>query len=123
MIEVIDAPDHVAAFHVAGTVTAADYDKIIPEIEETLADHPEIGVLADLSGMEDMTGEAIQRDLQYGMGKLGELHRFKRAAVISDKQWIKGATDMAGKLFPQIDTQVFSPDERDEALQWVSDLQ
>lgn len=122
MIEVIDAPDHVAAFRIAGTVTAADYDQIIPEIEDTLAEHKQIGVLADLAAMEDMTGEALQRDLQYGMGKLGELHRFKRAAVISDKQWIKGATEMADKLFPQIDARVFSPDEKDEALRWVSDL-
>ncbi|OHV84709.1 STAS/SEC14 domain-containing protein [Rhizobium sp. LCM 4573] len=86
MIEVLSAPDNIAAFRVAGTVTASDYDQIIPAIEEKLSDHEDIGILADLTGFEDMTGDALRRDLEYGLSKLGEFHRFKRAAVITDKQ-------------------------------------
>ncbi|MER9658628.1 STAS/SEC14 domain-containing protein [Mesorhizobium sp. M0184] len=86
MIEMISAPQNVAAFRVTGTVTADDYDRVIPAIEAKLSDHKDIGVLTDLADFEDMTAGALRRDLQYGLSKLGELHRFKRAAVISDKQ-------------------------------------
>lgn len=123
MIEIISAPENVAAFRVAGTVTAEDYDRIIPTIEEKLSDYKDIGVLTDLTDFEDMTADALKRDLQYGLSKLGELHRFKRAAVISDKQWIKAATDMAGSLFPQIETRVFSEKEKTQALNWIAGVQ
>lgn len=123
MIEAIPAPDNVAAFRVAGTVTADDYDKVIPTIEEKLADHEHIGVLTDLSDFNDMTADALKRDLQYGLSKLGEFHRFKRAAVISDKQWIKAATDITSTLFPQIEARVFPETEKSQAMNWVSGVQ
>lgn len=122
MIQVLAAPGYVAAFHLAGTVTAGDYDRMLPRIEEKLERHEDIGVLADLTGLENMTGGAIVRDFQYGLGKLGQTHRFRRAAVISDKQWIKAATEMTDKLFPQIEARVFPEDEKDLAMRWVADI-
>lgn len=123
MIEIIPAPENVAAFRVADTVTAEDYDDVIPAIEKKLSDHQNIGVLADLTSFKDMTGGALRRDLQYGLSKLGEFHRFRRAAVISDKQWIKAATDMADALFPQIEARVFPEDEKADAMKWVAGVQ
>ncbi|MGI6852748.1 STAS/SEC14 domain-containing protein [Mesorhizobium sp. 1B3] len=123
MIEIIPAPENVAAFRVADTVTAEDYDDIIPAIEKKLSDHPNIGVLADLTNFKDMTGGALRRDLQYGLSKLGEFHRFRRAAVISDKQWIRAATDIADALFPQIEARVFPEDEKADAMEWVAGVQ
>lgn len=120
MIEVIPAPDHVAAFRINGTLNAEDYDEMIPQIEEKLSQHKEIGVFVDMEGFEDMTGEAIRRDVKYGVDKLGELHRFGRAAIATDKQWIKAATEFAAVLFPQIEAKVFSADEKDKALSWAS---
>ena len=120
MIQVLSAPDNIAAFRVAGTLTASDYDQMIPAIEEKLGDHEDIGILADLTGFEDMTGDALRRDLEYGLSKLSEFHRFKRAAVISDKQWIKAATEMTSKLFPQVEARVFAENEKSEAMEWVS---
>lgn len=120
MIDIIPAPDHVAAFRIGGTLKAEDYDEMIPQIEEKLRDHEEIGVFVDMEGFEDMTGEAMRRDVKYGIDKLGELHRFGRAAIATDKQWIKATTEMAASLFPQIDAKVFSTDEKDEALAWAA---
>lgn len=97
-----------------------DYDTIIPEIESKLQDHHRIGVYVDMEGLEDMTGEALRRDIKYGIDKLGELHRFGRAAITTDKQWAKAVTEMAGSLFPQIEARVFSVDEKDTALDWAA---
>ncbi|MER8814544.1 STAS/SEC14 domain-containing protein [Mesorhizobium sp. M0220] len=95
----------------------------IPAIEAKLSDHKDIGVLTDLTDFEDMTAGALRRDLQYGLSKLREFHRFKRAAVISDKQWIKAATEMTDALFPQIEARVFPEDEKAQALKWVAAVQ
>ncbi len=122
MIEILTSPDHVAAFRLEGTLTADDYDRMIPKIEGRLGQHEHIGILVDMSGFEDMTAGALQRDIQYGLGKLGELHRFRRAGVISDKKWVEAVTTMADSLFPGIEARVFSEDEKNEAMRWVSAL-
>jgi len=123
MVEIIPAPDNVAAFRIAGTLKAEDYDTMIPKIEEKLQDHEEIGVFVDMADFEDMTGEAMRRDVKYGMDKLGELHRFSRVAIATDKKWIKAATGFAAALFPQIEARVYAPNAKDEALAWVAGVQ
>lgn len=121
MIEVVPAPDHVAAFRIHGTLEARDYDEMIPRIEEKLRGHDEIGVFIDMEGFDNMTGAAMRRDVKYGIDKLGELHRFGRAAIATDKQWIKLATELAAALFPQIEARVFATEDKGEALSWVSE--
>jgi len=117
------SPANVVAFRVADVVTAEDYGAVIPAIEKKLNEHRDIGILADLTRFKDMTVGALGRDLQYGLSKLGEVHRFKRAAVISDKQWIKAATDLTGAFFPQIEARVFAEHEKSEAMEWAAGVQ
>src|SRR3546814_8737516 len=89
MIEILSAPAHVAAFRLSGTVTADDYDKVIATIEAKLAAGGSIGVYVDALGFEDMTADAIGKDLRYGLGKLGDLDRFGRSGIVPDKQWLR----------------------------------
>jgi hypothetical protein len=120
MIEVIPAADHVAAFRILETLDAEDYDEMIPQIEEKLKTHDKIGVFVDMEGFSDMTGEAMRRDFEYGIEKFGEFDRFGRAAIATDQQWIKAATEFAAALFPQIKAKVFPTEKKDEALAWAS---
>lgn len=120
MIDVIPSPAYVAAFRIDGTVQAQDYDEMFPQIEEKLRIYDEIGIFVDLENFEDMTGGAIRRDIKYGIDKLAEFHRFRRAAIATDMQWFKTATEMAASLFPQIEAKVFPSDKKDDALSWVS---
>ena len=121
MIEIIPAADHVAAFRILGTLNAKDYDEMIPQIEEKLKTHDKIGVFVDMEGFADMTGEAMRRDVEYGIEKFGEFDRFGRAAIATDQQWIKAATEFATALFPQIEAKVFPTEKKDEALAWASE--
>ncbi|MGX9179760.1 STAS/SEC14 domain-containing protein [Mesorhizobium sp. BHbdii] len=100
MIEVISAPENVAAFRVAGTLTAKDCDKVIPVIEEKLSEHQEIGILADLAGLEDMTGDALRRDLQSGLSKLGEFHPLPACRGGVRKTVGQGGYGDDGRAFP-----------------------
>lgn len=120
MIEILPSPDHVAAFQLEGTLTAEDYDRMIPQIEEKLGDYEHIGILADMTELEDLTADAVRKDLQYGIGKLGEFNRFERAGVISDKQWVEAVMELTDTFFPGIEARVFAEDEKEEAMRWVS---
>ncbi|MFQ3788519.1 STAS/SEC14 domain-containing protein [Halomonas sp. A29] len=120
MIEVLPAPEYVAAFRISGTLHSADYDTLIPAIEAKLEDNEQIGVLADMTDFDHMTPGALLRDLGYAISKLGEYHRFKRAAVVADKRWIETTTKLADKLFPRIEMRVFHAGELEEAMRWVA---
>ena len=121
MIETMVAPAHVVAFRAAGKVKAEDYDNtMIPLIEDKLAIHDNISVLADLTEMENMSLGAIGRDLQYGLSKIGQMHHFKRVALITERQWIKGITTIVDKVFPNTEARVFSKYDRDDAMLWAA---
>lgn len=123
MIEIIPSPDHVAAMRIRGTIGAEQFDAAISEIEGKLSGREEIGVVVDLGGFEGITSEALGRDLKYAFDKMGELHRFKRVAYITDKDWIEAAAKVSDSVFPQIDVRVFDSQEAEEAMAWASKLE
>ena len=122
MLEVLQSPDHVAAFAISGTLTGDNYDRIIAEVEGKLGRHERLGVLLDLTLFEDFTAEAAWKDIRYDLSKLFELKRFPREAVISSKQWMQIAAGIANRILPHVEIRVFDANSRGEAMQWVAQV-
>lgn len=122
MIEQYPSPDHVAAFRIAGTLTSDDYDHVVAGVRDKLARHERIGVLVDLTDFDDVTAEAVWKDVRFSLSLLGELRRFPREAVVSDKKWVHTLARIAGPLVPHVELRAFTSDQRDAALAWVSEL-
>ncbi len=121
MIDILPAPPHVAAFHFTDTLTAADYDLSIAEIEARLAGHDRIAVFTDLTGMTGVTPAAMARDLRFAIGKVGEFRRFARAAVVTERNWLAGITHLGAMLFPRTEIRTYTAAQRDEAFAWASE--
>ena len=121
MIESLSSPDHVAAFRITGTLTSEDYDQVIAGVADKLSRHDRIGVLVDLTGFEDFTAEAAWKDVRYSLSLLGDLKRFPREAVISDKRWVHALARIADPLVPHLQIRPFGSHERDTAMTWVAD--
>ena len=120
MIEVLASPDQVAAMKISGTMTGADYDRVIAEVEGKLGKHEKIGVVLDLTDFEDFTAEAAWKDIKYDFSKLFELKRFPREAIITDKQWMAVAARVADPLIPHVEIRAFDPAQRQAAMAWVA---
>ncbi|MFN3325437.1 MAG: STAS/SEC14 domain-containing protein [Bryobacteraceae bacterium] len=120
MIEVLPAPNHVAAFRAHGLVTGDDFQKVIDETEAKLKTNERIGVYSDVMDFTDATGEAIAKRVQYGLSKLGDINRFARMAVITNKNWIRAVADWSAKLLPKSQIRVFDESERQSAMEWVA---
>jgi SpoIIAA-like len=119
MIETLAAPDHVVALRVTGRIDEADIARAIEVVEAALAQHERVALYAEVD-MAGMTPGAFAKDLQYGLGKLRELRRFPRVAVVTSQEWVRWAARLEGAILPQIEVRVFSPAEREEALAWAS---
>jgi hypothetical protein len=120
MIEILPGPSHLASYRFTGTLTAADYDRCIEDLESRLARHECIGIYCDLRGFTGITPAAIARDLRYALGKVGEYDRFARGAIVTGRQWLASVTRVAAKFFPKTEIRSFGEDEADAALAWAA---
>lgn len=50
----------------------------------------------------------------------GLLKKFDRAAVLTDKTWLKNVSEFEGKLFPGLEIKAFNRDQKEEAEAWLS---
>lgn len=50
----------------------------------------------------------------------GLLKKFDRAAVLTDKTWLKKASELEGALFPGLEIKAFSREQKAEAEAWLS---
>nr|WP_244630111.1 STAS/SEC14 domain-containing protein [Microvirga tunisiensis] len=103
----------------SGRIDRNDIERAIAAVEDALARQDRVALYAE-TAMTGMTPGAFARDLGYGLGKLRELHRFARAAVVTDQEWVRRIVQVQSHVLPQIELRTFAPGERDEALVWVS---
>lgn len=120
MVELLQAPDQVAAFRITGKLTGEEFDTIAALIEEKLGRHEKVALYADMIGLTDVTGDAIVKRVRYGMGKLGELHRFPRVAIITDKEWLRALAGFSADFAKWMEVRTFEGTERDAAMAWSS---
>ncbi len=50
----------------------------------------------------------------------GLMKNFYRAAVLTDKTWLKKVSEFEGTLFPGLEIKAFNLDQREEAEAWLS---
>ncbi|MCL7939966.1 STAS/SEC14 domain-containing protein [Halomonas sp. ATCH28] len=123
MLEFIThSADHVVAMKIGGVVSARELQQAIDAIEAAKRNHPRISLLAELDGLRWMTLTALLKDVGYGLTQLGDLERYQRVAVITDKEWIKHLAHLEDHLFKSVDIHTFPHREYVGALSWVGEL-
>lgn len=120
MITVETIAPGLLALTVTGKIEKSDLDAAIPAIEKAYSETEKISVVADLSGFEGISAEAFVGDLRYGLSHLGDLKRYDRVAVITDRDWIEALVWVEGKLVPGATVRCFEPGERDDARRFAA---
>ena len=121
MLEILQAPNYVAAFRLSDEITHIDYERMIAELEARLRLHPRIAVYADLSAVDGVETDAWATAISYRITKRRQLDRFARMAVVSDKIWPHVLTAFAQRV-STIELRSFESYQHLDALAWVSSL-
>ena len=50
----------------------------------------------------------------------GLMRKFDRAAILTDKIWLKKVSELEGALFPGLEIKAFNRDQKTEAEAWLS---
>ncbi|MEO8399302.1 MAG: STAS/SEC14 domain-containing protein [Ignavibacteriaceae bacterium] len=111
----IDAPNVVGA-KISGKLNKDDINKIINSIKEKLKTQDKINVYVELETFEGISFEGLLDDFKFA---LPNITKFKKKAVVSDKQWVENWINFANKLFPFAEVKQFSFKEKDKALEWI----
>jgi hypothetical protein len=51
---------------------------------------------------------------------IGLMNQFDRAAVLTDKVWLKLASEIEGAFYPGLEIKAFSREQKEEAETWLS---
>ncbi|MEP7371198.1 MAG: STAS/SEC14 domain-containing protein [Nitrosospira sp.] len=111
-------PEHVVGMVASGQVNASDYETVvIPAIESALKTHGRIRILYQLGpAFTGFTSGAMWDDMKVG---LAHLKTWERIAVVTDEDWVAGATRLFGFAMP-CPVRVFPNKEFAEAANWIA---
>jgi len=116
MIQQIPAQeDNIVAFRLSGKLSHADYQALLPRLEELIKAHGRISVLLELVDFRGWDLDAARDEFHFGMQHQDD---FERIAIVGRgalQHWIA----LMAKPFTSADVQFFKQDQLGEAWDWL----
>lgn len=112
-----DLPVGVSGVLARGTVTKHDYEATLrPMLEQAeAADEPLRLLYAFGEDFQGFTPAGAWEDVNLAFDHLEDV---ERCAVVTDRTWVKAASQLAGALTP-VQVKKFSSEEWDDAVAWL----
>jgi hypothetical protein len=120
VLEELDSVDDVLAVRVSHKITGADLDAIMDRVDALLASHDKLNVFVETREIDGIELTSLPGYMARALPLFGKLDKFGRVAVVADQAWIRAGTRLESAMLPNIKYRVYEPDERAEALAWVS---
>ncbi len=114
----LDRPD-LLAYRVTDVVTEEDVRTATDAFDAILPDHPTVHLYAEVEDLRGFEARALWLDLVYGLRRLGALQHIGRVALVTDAEWVRRLARLEGRLLPVGRMNVYGPDGRDQAREWV----
>jgi hypothetical protein len=120
VLEELDSIDDVLAIRVSHKITGVDLDRIMDRLDALMASRDKVHVFVETHGIDGIEVTSLPRYMSRALPLFGKLDRFGRVAVVADQAWVRAGTRLESALVPNIKYRVYEPDERAEALAWVT---
>jgi carbamate kinase len=112
-----ESTGNTIGFRVSGKLTAADYDMLLPKLDEAIAAHGKINLLVlmeDFEGWDSL--DAAKADFRLGTQQYRQV---ERAAFVGEGKWQRRLVKIMDPLTRHIEERAFERDQLHEAWQWV----
>lgn len=104
---------NVLGIKASGKLTHADYQQLVPRLEELIQEHGKIRVLFELEDCRGWEVGAAWDDLKFGLKHAGDV---ERCAVVGEKKWQEWMTKLSRPFFH---ARYFDKAEFEKAWQWL----
>ena len=120
MHQFIDAPDDVIALEITDRITGKDLNAIMDRVDGVMARHDKVHVFVETKGIDGIEITSLPAHMGRALPLFRKLGQFGRVAVVADQAWMRVGTRLESAMLPNISYRTYMPDERDEALAWVT---
>jgi hypothetical protein len=120
MLDLLDSPDDVIALTISGKITGGDLEAIMDRVDDVMSRHDKVHVFVETRTINGIEVSGLPSYMSRALPLFGKLDRFGRVAVVADQAWVRAGTRLESALLPGINYRTYMPDERDEALAWVT---
>jgi hypothetical protein len=119
MIKIERASENRLDIEMSGKLDSEGMAKALDELVEKSEGIENGKMLYDVIEYKLPTIDAIILEFKRMPKMFDFIKRFRRAAVLSDKAWLKTISELEGKLMPGLEIKAFARDERAAAEQWL----
>ena len=120
MLEIIRFEEkNIIGFRLEGSIDDDGLDRGFEELREVLEGNDKVRVYAEVENIGWESVETFFRNMKMKLEVLGEIGKFEREAVVSDKGWLEIATKIGDVLLPGIDVRHFPVADKERALEWI----
>ena len=120
MFEILpDSTDANIGFKVSDKVTAEDYEKLLPKLDEAIAVHGKINLLVligDFDGYDDL--EAAKADFKLGTHQYRQV---EKAAYVGDKKWQGRMIKILDPFTRHTKERFYEVDQLEDAWSWIKE--
>lgn len=97
-------------------LTSEDYDKLIPELERLLDEHPKINWYFEMRDYNGWKPSAFCRDIRFDIAHAND---FEKIAMVGDEAWEKWITEIM-KPFTEATVRYYDLVDKEEARDWIA---
>ena len=115
----IDPENRLIELTINGKISKEDLKAALNALEDPFEKWSEIRLLKRIDSFEGMELKAMADDLKFAYNNFGNLKKIRKAAVVTDKEWIEKITDWFKPLFPG-EVKVFENEDIEKARSWLS---
>jgi SpoIIAA-like len=112
----------VIGFRLEGKLSAEDIDRIAEILEQKFDTEESVNLYIEIADDLEESFGAILEHAKVGFTViLPNLGKIEKAALVSDKSWLRNITDFQG-MFLSMEIKGFPLDEKEVAVKWINSL-
>jgi hypothetical protein len=119
MVVIERTGEHRLDISMAGKLDSEGMRKVLDELVQKCEGISQGKMLFDVVDYKLPTLSAITIEFSRLPKMLRLIRRFSKAAVLTDKAWLKTISELEGKLIPGLEIKAFQRDQKTAALQWL----
>jgi hypothetical protein len=109
----------VISFRLEGELSASDIDQVAELLEKKFDSEDSVNLFVEIADDLQESFGAILEHAKVGFTViLPNIGKIKKAALVSDKSWLRNITDFKDMFF-SMEIRGFPSIEKDEAIHWV----
>ena len=117
MVEILpESTGNCIGFKISGEVTAADYDALLPKLDESIAAHGKINLLIVVEDFDFEGWEAAKADFRFGTQQYRQV---EKTAFVADNKWLEWTVKIMDPFTRRTNEKTFEPGELKAAWVWV----